>query len=220
MVSGPRFSALLATIQVQLLFGSFNSDSNVDFAVVNQNDDEVSVFLTDGAGTPGMEAVVAVGTTPVDIATGDFNGDGFVDLVTANQGSDDVSVLLGDGAGAFAATAFSSGGLFPTGVATGDFNGDGTDDIVVGNTGNQLVSVLLSDGTGGFSTAVSTQVFSSFNLGRVTAADYNGDGIADVGVPGSLNFTVGINNGMGGLTLQLLTVNSFFGTASAESARP
>ena len=195
--------------------GSFNSDTNnggdanVDFAVVNQNSDNISVFLTDGAGNPGAAANIDVGTTPVAIATGDFNGDGFVDLVTANRGSDDVSVLLGDGAGAFAATAFPSGGLLPTGVATGDFNGDGMDDIVVANTGNRLVSVLIGDGTGAFPTVVSTQVFSSFNLGRVVAADFDGDGVSDVGIEGFPSYTIGINNGLGGFALQLLPINSF-----------
>ena len=207
--------------------GSFNSDtmnggdSNIDFAVVNQNDDNVSVFLTDGAGNPGMAANVDVGTTPVAIATGDFNGDGFADLVTANQGSDDVSVLLGDGAGAFAETVFPSGGLFPTGVATGDFNGDGIDDIVVNNSGNRLVTVLINDGTGNFPTSVSTQVFNAFFFtnGRITAADYNGDGIADVGVPGFQDFTIGLNNGLGGFSLQQVPLNNnFFNNASSESA--
>jgi len=207
--------------------GSFNSDlmnggdANIDFAVVNQNDDEVSVFLTDGAGNPGAEATVGVGTTPVAIAAGDFNGDGFVDLVTANQGSDDVSVLLGDGAGAFAATEFPSGGNFPTGVAAGDFNGDGVDDVAVYNAGDRILSVLISDGTGNFPTAVSTQIFNNFffTTGRITAADYNGDGISDVGIPGFQNFTVGINNGLGGLILQQvpLTTN-FINSVSAESA--
>jgi Ca2+-binding RTX toxin-like protein len=206
--------------------GSFNSDitnggdTNIDFAVVNQNTDNVSIFLTDGAGNPGAAANVDVGTTPVAIAAGDFNGDGFVDLVTANRGSDDVSVLLGDGAGAFAETPFPGGGNFPTGVATGDFNGDGIDDIVVNNSGNRVVTVLINDGTGNFPTAVSTQIVNtfSFNTGRITAADYNGDGIADVGVPGFSNFTVGINNGLGGFALQQIPLNNFGTSTSAESA--
>ena len=108
--------------------GDFNGDGRQDLVAANQNANNVSVLLGDGAGAFSAATNFAVGTTPFSVVVGDFNGDGKQDLATANfTFGSGVSVLLGTGTGSFgAATTFSTGGTAnPYSIALGDFNGDG-----------------------------------------------------------------------------------------------
>ena len=82
--------------------GDFNGDGRIDLAVVNEDDDTVSVLLGNGDGTFQPQVTYAVGSDPDAIVAGDFTGDGQLDLAVANCGyDDDVSVLLGNGDGTF-----------------------------------------------------------------------------------------------------------------------
>ena len=70
-----------------IAIGDFNGDGKQDFAVANQNSNDVSIRLGDGAGGFTGLNNIGAGGSPVSIAIGDFNGDGKQDLALANQNS-------------------------------------------------------------------------------------------------------------------------------------
>lgn len=79
-----------------IISADFNGDGKMDLAVVNPQDNEVSVFIGNGlGGFSWINYYFAVGTSPYSVVNADFNGDGKMDLATANWGSNNVSVLLG-----------------------------------------------------------------------------------------------------------------------------
>jgi hypothetical protein len=75
-------------------------------------------------------------------------------------------------------------GINPVAVVTGDFNGDGKADLAVANNGNPAtgdngsVSILLGNGDGTFQPA--KNVTAGKNPFVIQAADFNGDGRADL----------------------------------------
>ena len=70
-----------ATINVgdfsfSVVAGDFNGDLNLDLAVTNGGDDNVSILLGNGDGTfdPATPATVDVGDNPIALAVGEFDG--------------------------------------------------------------------------------------------------------------------------------------------------
>ena len=84
-----------------MAIGDFNGDGKQDLAIANQDSNNVSILLGDGAGGFAAATNFPVPNGPFQVAVGDFNGDGNQDLVTANALSNTISILLGDGAGGF-----------------------------------------------------------------------------------------------------------------------
>ena len=138
-----------------------------------------------------------------DVVSADFNGDTFPDLavtVTRTVGSEQfigVNILHGRGDGTFtnAASYFFSTprGQSNPDIALADFNGDGRTDIIVMQPAvfqgffHTLVSpaelmVLLANTSGGFQSPIITPMGSgpAQQLYRITAADWSGDGKADL----------------------------------------
>jgi CSLREA domain-containing protein len=179
--------------------GDFNGDGKQDLATANQNSDNASVALGNGAGGFGAATNFPVGTNPRSVTVGDFNGDGRQDLAVANSNSNNVSILLGNGAGSFSAANNFSVGSSPSTVAVGDFNGDGKQDLVAANASSaNSVSILLGDGAGSFSAATDFGV-GSFPF-SVAVGDFNGDGKQDLATANGGTFTVSVllGNGTGG----------------------
>jgi hypothetical protein len=186
-----------------ITLGDFNGDGKLDLAAANYDGSSVSVLLGKGNGTfaaaPGSP--INVGTQPYALAIGDFNGDGKTDLAVANFGGATVSVLLGNGNGSFTAAPGSPAavGSQPTSVAVGDFNGDGKADLAVANSNSNTVSVLLGVGNGSFTAAASSPIAVGADPSSVMAADFNGDGRADLAVANfnSNNMSLLVGNGDG-----------------------
>lgn len=189
-----------------LAVGDFNNDGIPDLVAADTNGNCVTVLVGAGSGqfTPAAGSPFAVGNSPVSVAVADFNGDGIEDLAVANSGDGTVTVLLGNGAAGFTAASGSPitiGGT-PDFLAVADFNRDGAADIAVVNLDSNTVSVLLGNGLGGFNGAAG----SPFAVGNgpygVVAADFNGDGIADIASVNVFDNTVTVllGNGSGGFT--------------------
>jgi type II secretory pathway component GspD/PulD (secretin) len=151
---------------VALVAGNFTGGTLPELAVVNKNDNSISILLNQGNGNFAAQGnspfVLAKNeTAPVAIAAGSFgntivNSTGVtvapVDLVIANSTSNNVTVLLGNGDGTFKEAAGSpyTVGTAPSAIVAGDFNGDGNLDFAVTNKGDNTVSVFKGNGKGGF----------------------------------------------------------------------
>ena len=113
--------------------GLFNNDPHVDLAVINGNDDNVSIFFNTGLGdgTFVLASQVATGDQPSAIVARDFNEDTFVDLAVANAIDENVVLLFNDGDGNFApAGSLGLGfGFAPTALFTGDFDDNKCPDL-------------------------------------------------------------------------------------------
>ncbi|HEV3080235.1 MAG TPA: FG-GAP-like repeat-containing protein, partial [Gemmataceae bacterium] len=182
---------------VKLVAGDFNGDGMLDLARFGTRTDGTPVletYLGKGDGTfeapltyTSLDNVDLRTEDILELATADFNGDGKLDLVLNNSTEKSVSVLLGNGDGSFEKPIDSAGANVgpSTSYATGDLNGDGKIDLVTANR-DGTVSLLLGNGDGTFQ-----QPLTYFNVltGNavfgpipIVVADFNGDGVPDVGV--------------------------------------
>jgi hypothetical protein len=180
--------------------GDFNEDGDLDTLVANEDSQNVSVLLGDGAGGLSPALMPTVGTGHVQsVAVGDVNGDDDLDFVAANRDESTVSVELGDGAGNFTPALGSpvSLGAFrgPVSVALSDLDGDHDLDFATANAAHN-VTVMLGNGTGVFTEAAGSPVAVGQIPTSVAIADFTGDHAPDLAV-GNL----GNSSGNGGLTL-------------------
>jgi Flp pilus assembly secretin CpaC len=164
--SFPETTFTVGNNPVALAAAAFSGGALPDLAVVNANDNTVSILLNQDNGNFVPQAkspfVLPKGqTAPVSIATGTFgntvvNSNGVtvapVDLAIANSTSNNVTVLLGNGDGTFVEAPGSPypAGTDPSSVVVADFNGDGNLDFAVANKGDNTISVFKGDGKGGF----------------------------------------------------------------------
>ncbi|CAF3510858.1 unnamed protein product [Rotaria socialis] len=76
--------------------GDFNNDAIVDIVVVNQNSNDLGIFLGYGNGIFATVILVPLGyeVCPFSVLVGDYNNDRKLDLAVANGGTDSLSILL------------------------------------------------------------------------------------------------------------------------------
>lgn len=186
-----------------------NGDGFLDLTTINEDTDDVRVFLNtaDGSGDLAESFVASTpsGDTPSPSEPTDFDRDGHVDLVLANTTTATVSVLLGVGDGTFQTPQETAVTSSPRGVAVLDVDGDGDVDIATADRNSSQISILRNDGAGNFGN------LSSFGTGTdgewgLAAADMDNDGILDL-VAGSGNGfgeSVWVYTGNGDGTFDLL----------------
>jgi hypothetical protein len=179
----PETTAAVGNNPVALAAASFTGGSLPEVAVVNQNDNSISILLNNDNGnfTPQAQSpflLPKTETAPVAIATGTFgntivDSSGVtvtpVDLVIANSTSNNVTVLLGNGDGTFTEAAGSpyAVGTHPSSIVVADFDGDGNQDFAVTNKGDNTISVFKGNGQGGF-TQFSTSPFALQNTATIS----------------------------------------------------
>lgn len=178
----PFAMPVAATGPIAMTAADFNSDGNLDLAIVNQTTNNVTILLGKGNATFSLAtgSPFAVGKFPVAIATGDLNNDSHPDLVVVNQSDSTVSVLLGNGDGTFTAATNSplASGQSPTAVTVTDFNGDGLPDFAVTDPQTDSVSVFLGVGQGLFAPPFQLPVGS--NPTAILSASLSGASLPDV----------------------------------------
>jgi Flp pilus assembly secretin CpaC len=179
----PETTVNVGNDPVALVAGNFTGGTLPELAVLNHNDNSISVLLNQDNGnfTPQAKSPFILAkneTAPVAMASGIFgntivNSAGVtvapVDLVIANSTSNNVTVLLGNGDGTFAEAAGSpySVGTDPSAIVVADFDGDGNPDFAVANKGDNTISVFKGNGKGGF-TQFSTSPFALRNTATVS----------------------------------------------------
>jgi Flp pilus assembly secretin CpaC len=169
---------------IAMTSGDFNSDGNLDLALVNETTNNVTILLGNGNASFSLAtgSPFAVGKFPVAIASADLNGDSHADIVVVNQVDNTISVLLGNGDGTFTSALNSplATGQAPTAVTIADFNGDSIPDIAVTDPQTDSVSVYLGLSQGLFAPAFELPV--GTNPTAILAASLSGASLPDVAI--------------------------------------
>ncbi len=165
---------------------------------------------TGNVTTPYNSAVIAL--------TADVNNDGKPDSIVLQPHSDnlndnyEIAVLLNDGAGKLNPPIHNSTTMQwfnNTNIALADVNHDGKIDVVLLTSWPSVAGqTLLGNGDGTFGTPIP---FSASLFGDISVADFDGDGIPDLLVVNSSQFTLQHGNGDGTFAPPV-TSNATFGT--------
>jgi hypothetical protein len=179
--------------------GDFNRDGNLDVAVANFDNQDLSVLLGHGNGSfdQANNSPIHMGHRPTAVAVGDLNLDGKQDIVIANAEDNNIVILLGRGDGTFSAGSNSpiSVGARPVYIAIADYNGDGKPDLAIANLLSSTVSIFFGDGTGAF------QFVRDIRVARypcsIAVADFDNDGKLDMAVANRLSELISVHLGDG-----------------------
>jgi len=128
-----------------LVAGDFNSDGNLDVALVSATHWGQTTFgptivrlyagKGDGSFYLAGSSWVKADVTPGGAVAADFNGDGRLDLAVSLSSSE-IAILQGDGAGGFQTRSLYVGGAY--GLLVADFDGNGTPDLASITSGSTI----------------------------------------------------------------------------------
>ena len=127
-----------------IALGDFNGDAKLDIVVSNQNSNDVTVLINNGAGLFPVSHTLAAGHGPSSIVVMDYNHDGKPDIAVSNSGDNNIMVMLGNGDGTFQPAITLAAGSSPVALAVGNLTGGGFSDLIVANAVGNNVGVLLN----------------------------------------------------------------------------
>ena len=201
--------------------GDFDSDGNLDLAIVTQtgNTSVLSALRGNGAGNLAIPNLVAPIVLPIpagsvvgDMQTADLNADGKLDVVmtVSNVGGVGLVVAVGDGRGLFSATA-NIGSQAPLNnpgprLALGDFNNDQRVDVAMFGYIRDAVTLWFNTSGGILVPQPSTSTNVGSNPFDIAVADFDLDGRMDWAVTrqitaGAPQLFVALGNGSGQVTI-------------------
>lgn len=185
----------LNTGTVHLAAADFNQDGKADLALADQVANELTIFLSQPAGTHTANAPIKLPNRPTVIVTGDFDRDGRTDLAVANQ---DITLLFNQPNGTFVSQTLTTGGA--AGMTAGKFDNDEWLDLAV-SFGGRIT--LWRGGPAGFT---ASSFIAASNSGFITNGDFNEDGQQDLAVVTASDVSEGrvlilLNNGAGAFNL-------------------
>lgn len=162
------------------LTGDLDGDGIPDKAVLNKNDNSLTLYKGAGNGLfTNLATPLALANETTDAELVDLNNDGILDIVIV-FGVSGLRVYLGQGLGTFASPASYATSTQPEGVTSGDFNDDGHLDIVVACSGIGKVSFFPGAGDGSLGSRVDSDT--GAQPVSLVAADLNFDGRVDLAV--------------------------------------
>jgi hypothetical protein len=188
----------------------FNEDGRPD--IFTSGTDGLHLILGKSNGTFSAPVLVQpAARPPTDILgwfamlyLGDFNGDKYQDVIALDVAADGTflpQLFLGRGDGTFQDPLPVTNLVPGYSYAIEDINGDGRDDLVFMTmdqaSGTSTLNVLLSKGDGSFESITTTLPGNGVYYGLPAAADFNGDGKADLIVPSNQRIEVLLGHGDG-----------------------
>ena len=210
--SFPRTDYIAGASPRAVVTGTFDTinNGNLDLAVVNQANNDVSILLGNGDGTFNAQTTFPTGNGPIAIAAGAFDETNNTnqDLAVVNQTDGTVSILLGNGDGTFTKQPTDiKVGNGPVAIAVGNFDTNSITnnfpDLAVVNKTDGTVSILLGNGDGTF-TKQPTDIKVGNGPVAIVAGDFDSvnNSIADLAVVNQSDDSVSIllGNGDGSFT--------------------
>lgn len=181
--------------------------------------DEVTVLLGNGDDFD-QGPTLSSEFGPRALALGDFDDDGIEDLAIAHEVDDDFHVTLGNGDGTFSDVLEVPTGTSPLGVAAANLDGLSGDDLAVASFGSNTVSLYLSEGSG---FGPSDAYPAGAGPRDVVLADFDGDGLIDLGAihqdAGTAGFWPGNGDGtLGDHRVRVIGANARDATAADVDA--
>ncbi len=159
-----------------LFCADFNSDRDIDIAVVALNAATMTVFANNGTGVFVVDSTYSI-AAPTAVYGGDFNRDNFIDLAVADSAPPgNILIFSGLGNNKFRYEGPVFVGLIPRAIYSNDYNNDGRLDLAV--VAGRQVRIYGGLGNGQFIFLGQTNI--PTNGRNVSGGDFDRDGHMDI----------------------------------------